>query len=216
MRFIPARAGNTRGLAPKAPRPPVHPRSRGEHHLQQVVMPRVNGSSPLARGTRPDLRRDLPAGRFIPARAGNTTRITGRSMYSPVHPRSRGEHAVPVPVGLAPFGSSPLARGTLPRLWRQRHPDRFIPARAGNTSTRARAIVSAAVHPRSRGEHSQHETLDDGSYGSSPLARGTPHLPAARLHQRRFIPARAGNTTAPARSADPGTVHPRSRGEHPW
>ena len=50
--------------------------------------------------------------------------------------------------------------------------------------------------------------------GSSPLARGT--LPCRRLcdANRRFIPARAGNTIEFAKHGIPTAVHPRSRGEH--
>ena len=51
-RFIPARAGNTRRRTSRARRPPVHPRSRGEHDAI--------------------FRQRLPVHRFIPARAGNT------------------------------------------------------------------------------------------------------------------------------------------------
>ena len=55
--------------------------------------------------------------------------------------------------------------------------------------------------------------IDDA--GSSPLARGTPPPGGAGRREHRFIPARAGNTApAPARWRS-GSVHPRSRGEHP-
>jgi hypothetical protein len=50
--------------------------------------------------------------RFIPARAGNTSRAFHQSRARTVHPRSRGEHEG---LGSSPnlwAGSSPLARGT--------------------------------------------------------------------------------------------------------
>ena len=50
--------------------------------------------------------------------------------------------------------------------------------------------------------------------GSSPLARGTLHLYRKDSGPRRFIPARAGNTTGSIVSPLRDTVHPRSRGEH--
>ena len=214
QRFIPARAGNT-GEAGAAPTPPsVHPRSRGEHSCSTLRPIRSTGSSPLARGTPEGCREQVPDGRFIPARAGNTRPGPARWTCSPVHPRSRGEHTYKPPSMRSPFGSSPLARGT-PAL-RGHHHDgrRFIPARAGNTSGSSSWESSRAVHPRSRGEHRVCRTSATRLYGSSPLARGTQRsslpLPAAY----RFIPARAGNTRSPSGAGCRPTVHPRSRGEH--
>ena len=111
-------------------------------------------------------------------------------------------------------GSSPLARGTQLPEHRLRHPDRFIPARAGNTPSPGPPGASATVHPRSRGEHTRRRTMHLTTNGSSPLARGTPLARVGRVAVRRFIPARAGNTRSSATPASRTTVHPRSRGEH--
>ena len=194
-RFIPARAGNT-----------IY-----SGYFLAPIMP--IGSSPLARGTlaacisvRPDL-----AHRFIPARAGNTCSRTSAISSPSVHPRSRGEHTAGAALTVKTLGSSPLARGTRPGVSSDRQPHRFIPARAGNTTARTTAGPSPTVHPRSRGEHLMMRRDFDPSFGSSPLARGTPAeraelrdlpSPLARgTHLRlrtgpvyRFIPARAGNT----------------------
>ena len=51
-------------------------------------------------------------------------------------------------------------------------------------------------------------------YGSSPLARGTLEGDGDSALERRFIPARAGNTSAPSPTLWRRSVHPRSRGEH--
>ncbi len=193
------------------------------------------GSSPLARGTRLGAGAELRRGRFIPARAGNTPCRCRRASGRPVHPRSRGEHAISFVTMNSRGGSSPLARGTPDRCRCTFSPRRFIPARAGNTtgsitlleprcgsSPLARgtlrrffhAAVYHPVHPRSRGEHAQacHVNFDKG--GSSPLARGTPAVPRRPIAEERFIPARAGNTPPDSISADRSSVHPRSRGEH--
>ena len=214
-RFIPARAGNTPGAAAKSSGRAVHPRSRGEHlgyHLQ--AMPQT-GSSPLARGTHPrrDTRGQLP--RFIPARAGNTSSVPGPPRSPTVHPRSRGEHSSRAARMAGDTGSSPLARGTRHPHRLVRRGDRFIPARAGNTSCSSAGSAPAAVHPRSRGEHSGDRRSNSWTTGSSPLARGTlPPVRGALVHPR-FIPARAGNTGRRHAGGLQVTVHPRSRGEHP-
>ena len=134
--------------------------------------------------------------------------------HSTVHPRSRGEHVSPSRALSVCGGSSPLARGTPRRGARRPHSPRFIPARAGNTGKSWATRFGPAVHPRSRGEHSPcfAERLRNG--GSSPLARGTQSVAARRARERRFIPARAGNTAPAAPGTGSSTVHPRSRGEH--
>ena len=213
-RFIPARAGNTPDRASATPRPPVHPRSRGEHFDSARVSGTLVGSSPLARGTRNATRPSTPLHRFIPARAGNTPASIAWRRITAVHPRSRGEHLASRDPVHRQSGSSPLARGT-PRSRHARAPrHRFIPARAGNTPHPRTSCCSATVHPRSRGEHFCWRNQMSHQSGSSPLARGTPDIPARRPRIRRFIPARAGNTTSHAALRPSATVHPRSRGEH--
>ena len=193
-RFIPARAGNTSLGASRAGSSSVHPRSRGEHPIRSRPACSHSGSSPLARGTL------LPPAffrvrtRFIPARAGNTGHRISRPCPLPVHPRSRGEHLFP-PFSKTPeIGSSPLARGTPVRSHGGRLGQRFIPARAGNTSISTEITVRSSVHPRSRGEHVNPDRDHAHPIGSSPLARGTRQRAGRLLMPGRFIPARAGNT----------------------
>ena len=177
-------------------------------------MLRPNGSSPLARGTLYDTLLRRAVFRFIPARAGNTSRTWPIGPPRAVHPRSRGEHHSPRLIRAALAGSSPLARGTLQLRPRLPPLDRFIPARAGNTRTRWAPPAFLPVHPRSRGEHGRDLVGRLHVVGSSPLARGTQAelVPGAR--EVRFIPARAGNTGGVGPRRSRGTVHPRSRGEH--
>ncbi len=160
----------------RIPSQPVHPRMRGEHartisrtcnrrrfipacagntYLPRYLAAASAGSSPHARGTRPQYCHNFDTVGFIPACAGNTRLVRccsgyycgssphargtqyGRSSHrtdDSVHPRMRGEHQVQ-------------------RLGGTIQP-RFIPACAGNTLA----------------EYS----LDGSHYGSSPHARGTP------------------------------------------
>ena len=193
---------------------PVHPRSRGEHAFRFASSSRSAGSSPLARGTPPEPRRDGHDHRFIPARAGNTGPEGSTVQPEPVHPRSRGEHGGPGRPGRRGAGSSPLARGTPPPHVVPEVAERFIPARAGNTSPVRVTLPSLSVHPRSRGEHQMGELGTASANGSSPLARGTPAPHRGCSPVVRFIPARAGNTSGHRAARRPRPVHPRSRGEH--
>ena len=173
-----------------------------------------SGSSPLARGTLLPAPASRPLGRFIPARAGNTRPRQPSPPPAPVHPRSRGEHSGAATMAGSRIGSSPLARGTPARSRRVGIARRFIPARAGNTRRRRRAERRAAVHPRSRGEHSAGAGVAVAVSGSSPLARGTRCAGLRSGDRTRFIPARAGNTSGAASRSVSLPVHPRSRGEH--
>ena len=53
-----------------------------------------------------------------------------------------------------------------------------------------------------------------GDWGSSPLARGTPLIPAHQAAAVGLIPARAGNTQRNDGGGSYVRAHPRSRGEH--
>ena len=214
-RFIPARAGNT--AAPSGTRSiaPVHPRAGGEHQAAVRLERGVNGSSPRGRGTRRRDLLDIGRHRFIPARAGNTIRPATTASSVAVHPRAGGEHVAGAAANAPSGGSSPRGRGT--RRYSAQAPPRcrFIPARAGNTpSCRSRARRST-VHPRAGGEHEMLSGTAGETTGSSPRGRGTQLVVPDRTVGDRFIPARAGNTSACAARRDAPTVHPRAGGEHP-
>ncbi len=136
------------------------------------------------------------------------------SRRTPVHPRVRGEHWRRPSRERLYSGSSPRARGTHLGPHRRVGPCRFIPACAGNTSTRTRSRSRPPVHPRVRGEHSEVSPNASNVSGSSPRARGTLQQHPACRHQHRFIPACAGNTLLLSGRAAPPPVHPRVRGEH--
>ncbi len=145
-------------------------------------------------GTELQFRPDGQRERFIPASAGNTRLVAGRTMTSAVHPRVRGEHVFRGYVPKGRVGSSPRPRGTPMRRKPAGERGRFIPASAGNTRGQP-----------DRGARSP---------GSSPRPRGTPLRSASRRSAPRFIPASAGNTSKHCPLFSRRPVHPRVRGEH--
>ena len=195
-RFIPARAGSTTVNVTPGADVSVHPRSRGEHRYSSRYVAFGSGSSPLARGAPRQSATASWRRRFIPARAGSTNSPSPPFDSVAVHPRSRGEHKSSPPRRRPQAGSSPLARGAhhSERLHGRDH--RFIPARAGSTSSSAPPSSAASVHPRSRGEHVLSMAMKRRHRGSSPLARGAPPPPRPGAGLSRFIPARAGSTPA--------------------
>ena len=192
--LIPARAGNTLVRTLFTRRSWAHPRSRGEHGTGCSAPSSVEGSSPLARGTRHLRRLRLRHIRLIPARAGNTCSCTRGRNGSWAHPRSRGEHNNDQAIITKLAGSSPLARGTLIPGGYALPGGGLIPARAGNTSPRLHRRTTFGAHPRSRGEHVLQRPGRLRRGGSSPLARGTPRDNSTEALKIGLIPARAGNT----------------------
>ena len=132
-RFIPAGAGNTQVKNVTEITNSVYPRWRGEHLHGNAGTLDHSGLSPLARGTL-DIP-DLPHGwgRFIPAGAGNTSRLLLLGLAAAVYPRWRGEHGKANNLNAKGGGLSPLARGTRDKGRAVLTGDRFIPAGAGNT-----------------------------------------------------------------------------------
>ena len=132
-RFIPAYAGNSVIQALCSTSCAVHPRLRGELLSFIRHCTTEDGSSPLTRGTRGQLRRNLTCVRFIPAYAGNSLAIHSVASAPSVHPRLRGE-LFKLSDNLAwCFGSSPLTRGTRLSASFSYNSCRFIPAYAGNS-----------------------------------------------------------------------------------
>ena len=113
-RFIPACAGNGTWPIRGRPSPPVHPRLRGERVQGAQEALAAFGSSPLARGTALPVVAEVRMVRFIPACAGNGGLPPPGRSPRPVHPRLRGERTNAICCCAFRYGSSPLARGTVP------------------------------------------------------------------------------------------------------
>ena len=181
---------------PRFWRETVHPRTGGEHDCSQRHSVLFDGSSPHGRGTLSGLLFSGLCFRFIPARAGNTLRPQFHTAIPTVHPRTGGEH-LSAPTNSAKWiGSSPHGRGTLNEDGQVLASVRFIPARAGNTPGPPVGGRGRPVHPRTGGEHSAWCKISADGIGSSPHGRGTQITPMIKLICSRFIPARAGNTSA--------------------
>ena len=174
---------------------------------------RKGGSSPHTRGTLHATFQAQEGDRFIPAYAGNAWRPTAAIGAATVHPRIRGERSSPQRARSRSAGSSPHTRGTRRRRYVPQGLHRFIPAYAGNASTRKRLMASVTVHPRIRGERSEKPAARCLGIGSSPHTRGTPTDRPRRCLQRRFIPAYAGNACGRPAAERQRSVHPRIRGE---
>ncbi len=195
-RLIPARAGRT-ALRSRCRSPrQAHPRSRGADHYRLADTTAATGSSPLARGGRACDGDELVELGLIPARAGRTPRNARSASVTPAHPRSRGADPRCFRLGLS-------------CSW-------LIPARAGRTSRSTRSAQSTEAHPRSRGADVQAILESRWAAGSSPLARGGPPEPQARLGRAGLIPARAGRTRSTHVRPRAAPAHPRSRGADVW
>ena len=193
VRFIPACAGNASLSTMRAMTPRGSSRVCGERELTWYRDIDVGGSSPRVRGTR-DWRR---AGITFPA----------------VHPRVCGERNVERQLVRAFAGSSPRVRGTQHQLALLDLVLRFIPACAGNATSRPRPCATWPVHPRVCGERSFHLSGIAITTGSSPRVRGTLDTSLEAVCPRRFIPACAGNAhSAGRRQPRPGGSSPRVRG----
>ena len=194
VRIIPAYAGNTHAANSGASPMGDHPRLRGEHQVEPVLLRRPAGSSPPTRGTLFITEGDMYRLRIIPAYAGNTPSDRRWHTGFRDHPRLRGEHAGSQFSGLSFTGSSPPTRGTRLGSPHTGWLPGIIPAYAGNTGGPPQTMRCLRDHPRLRGEHSNGISCNALLLGSSPPTRGTPRDGADDLVACRIIPAYAGNT----------------------
>ena len=132
--IIPARAGFTYATAANDNVSKDHPRSRGVYFRLFTVNMILGGSSPLARGLPLLTHLRSSSRRIIPARAGFTHHHQDPPGHRRDHPRSRGVYGTMCAHCVTLNGSSPLARGLLPRDKVSGALIRIIPARAGFTT----------------------------------------------------------------------------------
>ena len=187
---------------------------RGEHCILSMILRKLPGSSPHARGTlRFDISQITNFG-IIPACAGNTLKMIIMTCMIWDHPRMRGEHGIKEYLKHGHEGSSPHARGTHGSNLKTDYLPGIIPACAGNTSDLIKRWATIRDHPRMRGEHFVSCGDLPLAQGSSPHARGTPTCRALALLNGGIIPACAGNTEVSMKCWTVPRDHPRMRGEH--
>ena len=151
---------------------------------------------------------------IIPACAGSTSPVVIHTPTLPDHPRVRGEHTTNTDHADGPSGSSPRARGALPRFRILGTKNRIIPACAGSTYPPRHHPSRTWDHPRVRGEHVSRPLSAVVHDGSSPRARGAREGHSEGKEARRIIPACAGSTWSSRSTRSRSSDHPRVRGEH--
>ena len=113
---------------------------------------------------------------------------------TPDHPRMRGVYMTQKAIESINQGSSPHARGLLPRVPVGAGKNRIIPACAGFTPPPGREHDRGGDHPRMRGVYDSGTGIHGGGSGSSPHARGLRSDIGAGAPPDRIIPACAGFT----------------------
>ena len=174
--------------------PAAHPRSRGENTGGGRRARRGWGSSPLTRGKHGHSSHGHRHHGLIPAHAGKTRGPPYHPRRGPAHPRSRGENRDVIGAILGGLGSSPLTRGKRLALSKAPPIMRLIPAHAGKTIAFAACDLTAAAHPRSRGENRRNGPSFVSRGGSSPLTRGKHGVRQKLIGEDGLIPAHAGKT----------------------
>ena len=167
---------------------------RGENKRKRPPKNTPMGSSPHARGKLPSSSVKNGAERLIPACAGKTPRVKCLFINRTAHPRMRGENSQLSSAPGSARGSSPHARGKQSSARLLVPFEGLIPACAGKTGRRRKAVQNWEAHPRMRGENRKALSFRIRRIGSSPHARG-------KLRKSRHAHAQIG-------------AHPRMRGEN--
>ena len=186
---------------------------RGDGDDVRREQPELLGSPPRARGrfTRDDGCECVC--RFTPACAGTVRSSCAGLSRRAVHPRVRGDGLASDIAMAMDCGSPPRARGRWQAQSPAPQPQRFTPACAGTVFPLRQASATTAVHPRVRGDGAWPRSLQSGTIGSPPRARGRFGVQPGRGHRRRFTPACAGTVWPSRMTSDPRAVHPRVRGD---
>ena len=152
-RFTPTRVGITSQPRASLAASAVHPHTRGDHSILTAHSRNRNGSPPHAWGSLEYAVYRLYKWRFTPTRVGITELLITHFSPPPVHPHTRGDHFISSLLFFYIGGSPPHAWGS--RFDRKfgREFFRFTPTRVGITAYAVKFVISASVHPHTRGDH---------------------------------------------------------------
>ncbi len=210
---IPAGAGSSQSDSSSLFTLRDHPRGCGEQMTSKGDDVQVWGPSPRVRGAVP-LALVAPRGRgTIPAGAGSSRRLGGRSPRSGDHPRGCGEQisrARPSPTTLGP---SPRVRGAGQRRPAFLPAAGTIPAGAGSRYRGPGPRPRRWDHPRGCGEQRAAEGIHDARQGPSPRVRGAEPPGFLQPPVAGTIPAGAGSRSCRGAASAGGRDHPRGCGE---
>ena len=192
----------------------AHPRTRGDHGVQEGDGGDAAGPPPHARGSPAPAHARASSTRPTPACAGITCRRGVRTWRRRAHPRMRGDHFVRTSMPIAVTGPPPHERGSLLTGSAGIGGPRPTPACAGITGTATRCGVARRAHPRMRGDHFSQAPARRRTLGPPPHARGS-----LRAVERDPVgdgptPACAGITSVLVVPCFLISAHPRMRGDH--
>ena len=147
--------------------------------------------------------------RSIPACAGEAHHNRADGYAPSVYPRVCGGSVLGTAYSQLYQGLSPRVRGKPRKLVSERHPERSIPACAGEANCGGQRISALAVYPRVCGGSLLGRNNCGGHRGLSPRVRGKRRNQGHRITSTRSIPACAGEATPLARCAASSGVYPR-------
>ena len=167
---------------------------------------------PRLRGNRFPARREPACNRSIPAPAGEPITRSTLSIFSRVYPRACGGTQLEYRVIAWCDGLSPRLRGNHRPDTARLPLERSIPAPAGEPDSRRPPMEHSRVYPRACGGTAFLQGANQRVIGLSPRLRGNRALGEIVPHDRRSIPAPAGEPVASEDRSSICTVYPRACG----
>ena len=174
VRSIPACAGQPEGGRFRQNGDAVYPRVCGATADSRAHAYADAGLSPRVRGNRPTQLAYLLLERSIPACAGQPRHPFISILLLSVYPRVCGATEFDKRMMSSVFGLSPRVRGNHEISDRRKHPDRSIPACAGQPSRSSLGGTRSRVYPRVCGATQTERDFVILSAGLSPRVRGNP------------------------------------------
>ena len=208
-RSIPACAGEPVPARLPPPAPEVYPRVCGGTLPQLPQLPPRGGLSPRVRGNPASDAARRGASWSIPACAGEPCSCWPCWASRRVYPRVCGGTTISPAPRITLEGLSPRVRGNRAERRQPPHPERSIPACAGEPAFPHFQNAADEVYPRVCGGTISLTPRLAHCHGLSPRVRGNYLQARPRQRGGRSIPACAGEPTRPARRPRPGRVYPR-------